>query len=152
MWQWKPCCLSISVYISIGIHAEISEIKYMSDYGTTGYYICDSVCILIILNWLKPYTHIHTQHAFWTDHPCIFTVMTAADTNPPVTAISKACFISTAAHIIQEDISSPRVKDASVVCISDCYSICKLCNLHVCTCISTTNTICLMKVWHVLLF
>ena len=55
-----------------------------------------------------------------------------------------------AVHIIQEDLSSPRAKDAIVVCMSDCYCICKLCNIHTfCCCMTTKNTI---KVWHVLFY
>ena len=53
---------------------------------------------------------------------------TVVDTNSIVTAVSKVCLIPYAVHIIQEDRSSPRAKNAIVVCISNRYSICKECN------------------------
>ena len=72
---------------------------------------------------LKP-----TIYTFWTDHSCIFTMMTVMNTNPTVTAIIKVCLIPYAVHIIQENAPSSRSKYAIVVCTSDCYCICKSCN------------------------
>ena len=84
--------------------------------------------------WLKSYTQlpdIHVHVAKWhnctllANHSCIFPVRTVMDTNSIVRTIIKVCLIPSAVHIIQEDWSTSRTKDAIVVLSGDCYCICK---------------------------
>ena len=80
----------------------------------------DTYNLAIIKNHID--THIHCT--LWTYHSCIFTVITVVSTNSIMSAITQDCLISTAVHIIQENGSSSRTKDAIVVCTSDCYCNC----------------------------
>lgn len=80
------------------------------------------------INW----NHMHTPiyYTLWTNHSCIFKVITAVDIkfNKWVArATEKGFLIPTTAHISQPDWSSSRTKDAIVVHTSECYCICKLC-------------------------
>ena len=74
--------------------------------------------------------HTHIYYTLWTNHSCIFKVITAVyiKFNKWVArATEKVCLIPTTAHISQPDWSSSRTKDAIVVHTSECYCICKLC-------------------------
>ena len=120
-----------------------SAMVYRNFWNNVCHTIRQLVAIIVTTGCILIYKaiHTHTQHTLWTDHSCIVPVTTVVDTTPHVTAIHKVWLISSAAHFIQEDWSSPRTKDAIVVCISDCYSICKLSNIYACSCMTTTHTI-----------
>ena len=60
----------------------------------------------------------------WTDHSCIFIMMTVVVTNSTVSAIIQVCLISSAVNLIQEDGSNSRTKDPAIHI--NCYCICKL--------------------------
>ena len=54
-----------------------------------------------------------TFTSLWTDHSGILTIKAVVDTKSIVRAIHKVCLIPSAAHIIQEDISSSMTKDTA---------------------------------------